>query len=906
MRAAWPRLMGLLVGFAGVCLGAGWDASVWGAGGDGVALSAAPQGEHWPSSNRPASDPGPQGVQPAQFLLQPPAELSAQPPLVPLPESQKRIQVGPRSNALIHIKSYPGTAPNQSVTVFSNGIRAVIEGLEAQTVGNLGRVVIETDRLVLWAPNLMTLSPSGSEATGAPELPIEVYLEGNIVFRQGDRLIYADRMYYNATHEYGVVLSGEVFTPVRDFHGMVRLKADVLQQFNRQSFEAYGAAITSSQMGVPNYWLQSERLSFRDVHRPRIDPLTGQPEWDDRTKETAIDHDLLVTSHNNFLYVGGLPTLYWPVMATNLRKPAYYLERFSIKNDNVLGTQVLTDWDLFQLLQIRNPPDGTDWLLSADYLHRRGVGLGTTVSYLRDGFLGQPGPATGWFDAWGIRDKGLDDLGANRRSIDPGTDWRGRAYWRHRHELPDGWEVTAKFGWVSDRNFLEQYFEKEWDEWADRVTNLELRRTWGDQSVRVQGQVRTHDYVTQTDWFPRADHFLLGRSILWDRVTWHAHSQASYARIGLIEPPTDPVELAQWQYLPWEQPGLAPEGGRFATRHELSLPAQLGPVKVAPYALGELAYWGEVLDGEQGITRGYGQAGVRMSVPIWRAYPTVQSLLWNLQGMAHKITLQADLYWADASEDLDQFPLYDPLDDDSQEHFRRFLGPLDPRYDPRNFAFRSGVQRWVSSPSVEMAEDVLAARLGIHQRWQTKRGLPGRERVIDWIVLDIEGTLYPNSDRDNFGETLGQLGYDFRWHVGDRVTILSDAYADLFNAGLRAISLGTAISRPERGQLYGGITSMEGPFSSTVLVGAISYRLSEKWITDISGTYDLGTTGNIGERLAITRVGESALIRLSVYADHGRDNFGAAVLVEPRFLPRGRLGRLAGVPIPPAGAYGLE
>jgi hypothetical protein len=231
---------------------------------------------------------------------------------------------------------------------------------------------------------------------------------------------------------------------------------------------------------------------------------------------------------------------------------------------------------------------------------------------------------------------------------------------------------------------------------------------------------------------------------------------------------------------------------------------------------------------------------------------------------------------------------------------------LDARYDPRDFAFRSGIQRWVSAPTLEMADDLVAARLGIHQRWQTKRGLPGRQRVIDWVVLDVDGTIYPDSDRDNFGQTLGQLSYDFRWHVGDRVTILSDAYADLFGDGLRTISLGSAISRPERGQLYGGITSIEGPLSSTVLVGAVSYRMSEKWITDLSGTYDLGPTGNIGERLSITRVGESVLLRLAVYADHGRDNYGAAVAIEPRFLPRGRLGRLAGVPIPPAGARGLE
>jgi hypothetical protein len=863
----------------------------------------------FPPSTLPPPASTPSTLQPPVLpppATEPAAEILPQPPMTPLMATEKRVQIGPRSNALIHIKSFPGTLPNQSVTVFSNGIRAVIEGVDAPRFGNLGRVVIETDRLVLWGPNLKTLSSTGSEAAGGADVPIEVYMEGNIAFRQGDRLTYADRMYYNATYEYGVVLAAEVFTPVPDYQGVVRLKADVLQQMNRQFFQAYGAAITTSQMGVPKYWLQADQIGFQDTQVPRINAFTGQVELDPQTNEAAVDHSMMATSYNNFLYIGGLPVFYWPAMATDLRKPSYYIERFSIKNDNVFGTQVLADWDLYQLLRIKDPPSGTDFLLSTDYLSKRGIGLGTNYTYERDGFLGHPGPVTGWFDAWGIYDTGVDDLGANRRSVIPDTHNRGRVYWRHRQNLPEGWQVTAKLGLISDRNFLEEYYEKEWDEWVDRVTSLEIKRTWEDQSLRVLGQFSLNDNVSQAEWWPRADHFLLGRSLLQDHLTWYGHSQASYARFGVLNPPTDPQDAEGWDFLPWEQPTMTPEGGRFASRQEIDLPLQLGPVKFVPYALGEVAYWAEGLNGEQDITRAYGQTGVRASLPFWKVHPTVQSMLLNLNGLAHKVTLVSDLYWADANQDIEKFPLYDPLDDDSQEHFRGYLGTFPWSHDPRNYAFRAGLQSWVASPTLEMVDDVAAGRLGIHQRWQTKRGLPGQQRVIDWIVLDIDGTIFPNKDRDNFREYLGLLEYDFRWHVGDRVTILSDGYADLFPDGLTMISVGTALSRPQRGQVYGGITSMEGPFSSTLLVGAVSYRLSRKWIVDVAGTYDLGPTGNIGERVAITRVGESMLVRITLNADFGRDNFGAAIAVEPRFLPKGRLGRVAGVQIPPVGMMGIE
>ncbi len=117
-----------------------------------------------------------------------------------------------------------------------------------------------------------------------------------------------------------------------------------------------------------------------------------------------------------------------------------------VNDDDVFGSQVLADWDVYQLFNVKEPPAGTDLTLSTDYLSKRGFGLGTTFEYERDSFLGHPGPVVGWFDAWGIRDTGTDDLGTNRRDVIPDTENRGRVYWRHRQNLPDGWQVTAKLG----------------------------------------------------------------------------------------------------------------------------------------------------------------------------------------------------------------------------------------------------------------------------------------------------------------------------------------------------------------------------------------------------------------------------------------------------------------------------
>ena len=181
-------------------------------------------------------------------------------------------------------------------------------------------------------------------------------------------------------------------------------------------------------------------------------------------------------------------------------------------------------------------------------------------------------------------------------------------------------------------------------------------------------------------------------------------------------------------------------------------------------------------------------------------------------------------------------------------------------------------------------------------------------------MFDIDAALYPKATRDNFGQTVGLIDYDFRWHVGDRLTLLSDGFADVFTDGLRTATLGGLISRPEYGSVYVGFRTIEGanlagaltPLHSNILTATINYRLNEKWILTGGAMKDFGPAGNLGQIFNFTRIGESFLIKAGFNYDVSRNNLGANFTIEPRFLPSSRLGRVGGVNIPPAGALGLE
>lgn len=839
-------------------------------------------------------------VRQAQFT-QPMVEAA---PTTVLPPGTRSLRAFPLTGTGVPVRWYPSPGGNEGVAVIESGVNLIIDG-----VGNLGSIDIQTDRMVIWTAG--TREPDlGGNTLQSADTPLEIYMEGNIVFREGERIIHAERMYYDVRNQVGTVLQAEVLTPVPQFDGLMRLKADVVQQIGRDRFFARNGYITPSRFAQPGYRIQSSDVYFEDNQVPLIDPATGEPILDSATGEQIIDHNRLATAYNNFLFLGPVPVFYWPVFATDLEQPTFYIRNFRVKNDQIFGTQILTDWDGYELLGIKDPPAGTDLNLSADYLSLRGPAGGATYRWNRnDNIFGLPGPHAGFVDAWGVHDEGVDNLGGIFNNITPDKVFRYRVLGRHRHELPNNYTLSAEVGWISDNNFLESYYEVEWDELKDQDTGLELKKLDENASWSITGDTRLNNFFTTTEWYPRGDHFWLGKSLLNDLFTWYEHTNVGYAKYRIASPPSNQTQLDNFTLLPWEQTS---NGERIASRQEIDLPLSLGPVKIVPYVLGEAAHWGEDLSGND-LQRLYGQAGVRASIPFWAANPAVESGLWNVHGLAHKVVFDTEFLVADANQNVDQLPLYDAPDDDSILAFRRQIptltygtGSTPAQFDERYYAIRTGAAGWVTSPSTEIVEDLTAMRLGMRHRWQTKRGLPGQRRIIDWITLDTGATWFPDDNRDNFGEPFGLLNYDFRWHVGDRVTILSDGAYDFFDQGQKTVSIGGFITRPPRGSLYIGYRLLEGPFKSQVINASYSYLMSPKWISTFGSSVDLGSTGNIGQYMTITRIGESFLVSLGFNIDALKNNTGVNLAVEPRFLPKGRLNNVGGARIPIAGLYGLE
>ncbi len=819
----------------------------------------------------------------------------------------------PSSMQVLH---FPET--NQSKFIIERGVNIVISGLRRNNFMTGDTIDISADRVVGWTVNLLELyerQRATGEQVSIENVDLELYLEGNIVFREGERVIYAKRMYYDVKNAVGKILDAEVITPVEQYDGNLRFMADTIQRTGPGSFSAQNSIVTTSMNGEPSFFVGSRNIQYEEKINPVYDSQTGLPMFTDRRQYVVAEH--------NVINVGGVPVFYWPWLAFNAKEPVMYLRRAEYYHDNVFGHQARTRWNLYQLLNIRNAPDGTALDLNLDYLSERGLGHGAQFTYNRDSVCGMATPAAGLADYWGIYDRGTDNLGLGRRELDPETDYRYRAFWQHRQYFNNepfgklfgnGWLLSAQLGVSSDRNFLQQYFEKEWDTFKDETTSLELKRTEGAQSLGVRADYTIEDFYDRRASLPRLDHFTLGYSpfsnSFGDRFTWYEHTHIGLRGFETLTAPEDPADRAMFRYLDWEvAPGstLDPDDPFrsvdtlkatrevFSTRHEIDMPFNLGPVKCVPYLMGEYAHWGKDRYGDS-VDRLMGTAGFRANLPFWKVNPNYSSRTLYVNGLAHKVNTGFDFSYTSVNEGYDRLIMYDAIDDRSTEDYRRrysvttFNGAIPLLYDERSYAIRSGLGNWITSPSTELADDLTLCRFYFNQTWQTKRGPTNRRRIIDWITLDAGLNLYPKKEQ-NFGERIGMLDYDFRWHVGDRFTLLSSGLFDTFNSGQTIVRFGGMLNRPDRGSLYLGADRLDGPFSRTYLNGSVAYNLSEKWSANYSTSYDVNEGHFMGQNLALYRKGEVFLVKIGANYDWSRDVWGVSFGLEPAFLSKIRSGK---------------
>lgn len=790
----------------------------------------------------------------------------------------RRVRIFQRGAVPFNLQMQPveNTNPPEQIIFITGGLQLLIDGMD-----NVGTLDLSADRAVIWTTALNG-GANPLESVQGRDTPYEVYLEGNIVFRQGNNVVRADRAFYDAREERALIYNAELKAFLPDLDASVRIRAERLRQNSRTSTHAQNAWLTTSEYGKPGYRLQATDVFVDQVPDTRdgvtqINPLTGQP---------MLSTTPYARVHNATLLFDEVPVFYLPQVTVPTEDPGIPIQSITFRQDRVFGTQIRTRWDAFQLFGL-DKPDNARWSLEADYLSQRGPFVGTDGAYRGTDALGRPffGEAIASY----VHDDGHDNLGLDRRALEPEDANRGRFMWRHRHYFSETLTLQTEFGYVPDRNFLEQYYENEFDTGKDQETLGYLR--WADEnySATLLARPQVNPFENDAQWLPKVDGYVLNEPLLGGWLNWSTHTSAAYANLQRADAPTDPTDL--FSPLPYY---TSAEGLVAMSRHEVTAPFNLGALKIAPYALGEAAFWNDGFT-QESIDRYYGRAGIRASILFSRVFPYVRSDIFNLNGLNHKMTFDVDYGYAQSSRSLSEIPQWNEFDDNAQERFRQrllfntFGGALPGQFDPRFFAVRSGAGGNVTDPYHELVDDMHAVRLGWRHRLQTKVGPPERQRIKDWMTLDLGVTVFPDANRDNFGESLGLFTTRYAWHVGDRTSIIASSLWDFYPDAPHLWSVGVLSQRSVRGSMYVGFRQIEAgsTFNSQILTASYSYQMSPKWISTASTAFDVAEGQNRGQALTITRVGEWFLFHTGFNFDASKNNVGAVFAVEPRLGNKG-------------------
>jgi len=604
-----------------------------------------------------------------------------------------------------------------------------------------------------------------------------------------------------------------------------------------------------------------------------ITDTTTIDEQMDKVSDSSYDAEM----HDVRLKMGKKTIFYWPFMRSNLQRPDVPLKSIHVSQDNTFGTSVETRWYLSRLLGLREA-EGTDSTLALDYFGKRGVGAGAEIEYARENYFGR-------LLGYVIRDTGEDRLGRyhGRKNLKPPRELRGRFSWRHKHFLPYNWQLTTGVGYASDEYFIEGYYRGEFNVGVAQETYIHLKRIEDNWGISFLGKGRINDFADELEELPSAEFHLTGQSLFDDRFTLYSDTEISRLRQRIGNEHTTLIDEQMFSFA--------------SHRTELDMPLWAKPFKIVPFVAGTFGYDDRsgftttLVDGSNTGRFGdeqvwLGETGVRVSSQHWKVYPNVKSRLWDLKGLRHiiKPQLTAALY----------------------------------------------------AESDKVAEQRDTLNLAVSQRLQTKRGSGNKQRVVDWMQLDMDVTWVNDSDDvdsstapdrfiwnrpivplrvfsapdifngslrnggrfhrfERFGPRRNYFGADYIWRLSDTTGLLSDMNFDMQSGVVQQFNIGFSHLRWPNLSYYIGSRYLRrvevlGEKGSNAFTFAVTYAFDPRYTLVFAQQYDFDYGASVQSDVTLIRRYHRVYWGLTYSTDESLDRQAIVFSIWPQGIPEMAIG----------------
>ena len=788
------------------------------------------------SATQPAQPVQPETPDAPERADQPAPRPAEQPPATaPAPQVAATEPAEPAQPAATRPAPTAGILPTAG-TVRFNADRVVYERGEAESslllIGdvrlfyedraNNRQVTLKTERAVLFLAGTRDETSVGQRVEAGQVRG--VYLEDNAVISNGDFTVRAPRMYYDLRLNRAILLEAVMYTYDVRRDIPLYMRADVVRQTSRRSFEAQRALMTTSAFAEPHFAIGAQRLTLKQ-----------------RETEDGETRQQFTASHTT-LEAGGVPVFYWPYMAGDSRDVP--LQSVSVGHSSDNGMQVETAWDVFALAG-REAPDGVEASVKADYRGDHGPATGLEVSYDTDQMRGEA-------DSYFLPDDNGTDEISNRRDIEHDSDTRGFLRWQHRQTLQDDWLLQLEGAYVSDETFLDEFFEDETVETKPYETSLYLKKQQDDWQLDLLAKTSLTDFTPQLTQLqtpgydvskaPELGYYRIGTNLLDNRLTWYSENRISRVRADFGDETPDDRGFSDSQSRTLfgfdEDVSFEDNAGnigfptdwrtRLDSRQELTAPMAAGPFDITPYVSGRFTAYDddfESFNGNDDQYRLQGSAGTRVTTQFHRTYDADSRLL-NLRGLRHIIEPEADLFYVGSTLDSADLPVYDA--------------------------------------EVEGITEGAGLRLGLTNTLETQRGGPGRWRSVDWITLETDLVL-----RSDDVQTSREIGHFFgyrpefslggdhfysrvMWMVTDSLGVSGDITYNLESNETARWRLGARLDHTPRLNTFLEYSHLE-IFNSQLLRYGLSYQLTRKYRIGFAQTMDFGENESRDFNVAVHR-----------------------------------------------------
>ncbi len=790
------------------------------------------------------------------------------------PAAEETVQARPtrRPEGLAVSIAPRGESPVQAEVTSKDGVETITiigriylwwQQTDDQTGGS-HVIELEADNIVLWRyaedPNRAGTTPLLGELSGIGQ----VYVAGDVLMREGQRTIRASELYYDLIKRRGLA-NNAVFRTYDAERGIpLYIRAAQLRQVAANRFEADDVVLTPSEFHTPQVSVTASKLQVIDN---TVDMDQGDTGGDSRFD--AKLEDVRFKYYDTTLFA-------WPALRPNFQRPDVPIKSVSVGSDSTYGTSVETRWFLSRILGLKEP-QGTDSTLSLDYFSKRGVGGGVEVDYTRDTYFGR-------LLTYGIDDHGEDRLSRTEKNVDVTKDMRGRFALQHRHFLPYDWQVTVEASYLSDKNFLEQYYRGEYNLGKEQETLIHAKRIEDNWGLSLLAKARINDFLDKVEEQPTAEFHWTGQSFLDDRLTFYSDNQVSRYRYlyGVGSNNLGPEDFFTYTM----------------TRNEIDMPLAVSKAKIVPFVAGTFGYEDGAgfraslddspIEPEEMIW--VGEGGVRISAqPYWKVYPGVQSQFWDLDQLRHVI--------------------------------RPHLTAV---------AYTAGER-------VEQQRDTL--EFGISQRWQTKRG-PER-RTVDWLRFNVDfvwvddsgnatagpdqflwnkpfipwvnrsgSVLWPQDRRTTsvFGPQRNYVETDLVLQLSDTTAILGDMNVDMQSGVVQQINVGVSRFCWPNLSYYVGSRYLRriesgGEVGSNAVTFAATYVMDPRYAAVFSQQYDFDYGAGIRSDITLIRKYHRMNLALTLSADESLDERSILLSLWPQGVPELAIGQRRYTGLEPSQSY---